>query len=326
MHQIPWVEYSEEEIQDAIHYLFKFRGYRVTNLHKADRRGEKGVDLECVKSGETEKIIIAVKKKPSKSDIQQLNEFVRRDSKNKIYVYLSEPSADFRFEMDKMRDLVSFWDSEKLTFELFNTDLKFYSFCILENYVEKHAFEISEKIMEFYINYEEMEYSKPKPLDNQMIRILWQMKDRSASIHRIFAFGQFLFEDTSPFFLDKNNKRKLVYAYLKNLVNLSPQLESLKNLIFEFMEKYPEHFAKYCDNTKGRSNLMAFSKHIPSLLPGYLSLTFDDDEFISLSEQKGVQYGLDDVGYILGDIARIFGMIFYWYEDTVDRLLNIALS
>lgn len=326
MHQIPWIEYSEEEIQDVFQVLFKLRGYRVTNLHKADRRGEKGVDLECVKSGETEKIIIAVKKKPGKSDIQQLNEFVRRDSKNKIYVYISEPSADFRFEMDKMRDLVSFWDSEKITSELFNTDLKFYSFCILENYVEKHAFEISEKIMQFYLNYEEMEYSRPKPLDNQMIRILWQMKDRSASIHRILNIIQLLFEDTSPFFLDDKNTKNLVYAYLKNLVNLSPQFESLKNLIFEFMEKYPKHFAKYCDKTKGRSNWMAFSRHIPSCLPGYLSLTFDNDEPISRIEQKGVQYGSNDIGYILGDIARIFGMMSYWYEYTIDELLNIALS
>jgi len=232
MHQIPWVKYSEEEIQDVIQRLFKLRGYHVSNLHKADRRGEKGADLECIKSGETEKILIAVKKKPGKSDILQLNEFVRRDSKQKIYVRISEPSADFKFEMDKMHGYISFWDSEKLTSELFNTDLKFYSFLILENYVEKSAFEISEKIMRFYFSYEELGYSDPRPMDSQMLRLLWQMKDRSASLHRTSTRAQSLFEDSSPLFLEERNKRNLVFAYLKNMVNLNRQYESLRNIFF----------------------------------------------------------------------------------------------
>jgi len=92
------------------------------------------------------------------------------------------------------------------------------------------------------------------------------------------------------------------------------------------MEKYPEQFAKYCDNTKGRSNWMAFANHRPSCLPGSLELTFDNDEPISFGEPKGVQYEIDDIGYILGDIARVFGIMTYWYEYTTDELLDIALS
>jgi len=70
---------------------------------------------------------------------------------------------------------------------------------------------------------------------------------------------------------------------------------------------------------------MAFSRHIPSCLPGNLNLTFDNDEPI-LRETKEAQYGSNDIGYILGDVARIFRMMFYWYEYTTDELFNIALS
>jgi hypothetical protein len=93
VYQVPWKEYSEEEIQQTLSYLFKCKGYNVYNAHKADRRGEMGADLECTRPAEAEKILVSVKKKPQQKDILQLETLAKRDAKTKIYVYVEEPSA-----------------------------------------------------------------------------------------------------------------------------------------------------------------------------------------------------------------------------------------
>ena len=62
MFQIPWKLYSEPEILEVLTEIFEVKGYQVYNIHKTDRRGEEGVDLECAKPAENQKIILAVKR------------------------------------------------------------------------------------------------------------------------------------------------------------------------------------------------------------------------------------------------------------------------
>jgi len=88
MYQIPWKEYSEIEILEILTMLFRERGFKVYNVHKTDRSGENGADLECSKTGETGKILIAVKKKPGKSDIGQLETLAVPRRKNESLRFL----------------------------------------------------------------------------------------------------------------------------------------------------------------------------------------------------------------------------------------------
>jgi hypothetical protein len=99
MFQIRWGLYSESELLEILTELFKEKGYDVYNIHKIDRRGEKGIDMECTRTAENQKVIIAVKKKPKKSDIGQLQDFIKRQASSKIYVYIEEPTSDFKSVM-----------------------------------------------------------------------------------------------------------------------------------------------------------------------------------------------------------------------------------
>jgi hypothetical protein len=85
MFQVQWKLYSETEILEVLTDLFRAKGYNVYNIHKTDRRGELGVDMECTKPAENQKVILAVKKHPGKSDIAQLEEFAGRQEVTLIF-------------------------------------------------------------------------------------------------------------------------------------------------------------------------------------------------------------------------------------------------
>lgn len=99
---IPWENYSEEEVQKFIELMFRTRGFEVYNAHEIDRRGEGGGDLIITRKGEVEKLYVAVKRKPGKSDINQLKELAKQNGQ-RIYIYASEPSLDFKKRDGKNR-------------------------------------------------------------------------------------------------------------------------------------------------------------------------------------------------------------------------------
>lgn len=141
--------YSEPEVLEVLTEIFRDKGYKVYNIHKTDRRGEQGVDMECTKPAENEKVLLTVKKKPEKSDIGQLEDFAEKASTSKIYVYIEEPSTAFKSVMEGLKNRMSFWNAETLTYELFCTDLRFYLFMILENSFEKPIYEIIHSFLMF---------------------------------------------------------------------------------------------------------------------------------------------------------------------------------
>ncbi len=59
MFQVPWKLYSETEILGVLTEIFRAKGYNVYNIRKTDRRGELGVDMECTKPAENQKVILA---------------------------------------------------------------------------------------------------------------------------------------------------------------------------------------------------------------------------------------------------------------------------
>ncbi|MGA2308422.1 MAG: restriction endonuclease [Candidatus Bathyarchaeia archaeon] len=332
MYQVPWKEYSEEEIQQTLSYLFKCKGYNVYNAHKADRRGEMGADLECTRPAEAEKILVSVKKKPQQKDILQLETLAKRDAKTKIYVYVEEPSASFKEAMSKKSE-ISFWDSEKLTSETFRTDLRFYLFLIIENNIERTSYRITFSFCKLYFDLEKgkMKIQEPAEGDVEMMNLLWNAKDRSASLHKSLRTLQEIYENTYLTSVDYRETESIVNGFLKGLFNLHiNSLKPLEILFKEFMTKYPNNFAQFCLQTKDRSNWVFFFTHFPELLPGNIIKSFETEEKEAAKLRKffdksgATPTPPETLGEILADISRILANGAYWLEDVVDDLHSIA--
>jgi hypothetical protein len=334
MYQIPWKEYTEEEIQEVLTAIFEERGYEVYNIHKVDRRGEDGVDLECTRSGEAEKVLISAKKHPRKKDVNQLNKFADKLSKTKIYVFIGEPSSAFKEAMEKVKHRVSFWDSKKLTYEIFLTDIRFYLFLIIENYFEKDIYEITLPFSMFYYNFAKNgpKYGKPFKANNEMLSLLWNIKDRSASLHKSLRNLQTLFEEMNQPKVEEKNKMHITRAFLKALSYLhKDSLKPLRELYLDFLKKYPANFEQFCRESKGSSYWKYLLEIRPKLLPRFIIESFKEEKKIirEMKEkisQEEVTPNKEHVNETLGDIARILANEAYWLEDTVDNLFKIGLT
>lgn len=321
------------EILEILTLLFRERGYKVYNVHKTDRSGENGADLECTKTGETGKILIAVKKKPRKIDTGQLEILAKRQASTKIYVHIEEPSTAFRKAMEKVKNHVSFWNAEKLTYEVFSTDIRFYLFMIIENSFEIPIFEMTRSFFKVYFNLKKKRAGKPIRADSKMLNLLWAAKDRSSSLHKALRTLQRFFEETDLSRADEETKRSIVEAFLKSLEELKFQsLDTLYDHLQEFLDEYPTNFEQYCEQTKGRSNWTYFAANIPKLSPKYIIESLESSyefeakhkDFLKKLEVPN-NITQDDLSYLLGDISRILANEVSMFEDAVDDLFSIGL-
>lgn len=333
MFQIPWRLYSEEEVQEILTSLYKRRSYDVYNLHKVDRRGEDGVDIECSRHGENGKILISVKKKPQQKDISQLETLARKTALARIYVYVEEPSTTFKKAMEKLKDRVSFWDSKKLTYETFSTDTRFYLFMVIENYYERDVFGIIFSFCRFYIDFAKKGrvHGEAVKADNEMMNLLWQAKDRSASLHKSLRSLQELFEQMRLPDIDEKTKLSMTTSFLKSIALLhSDSLIPLREVFHELLVKYPANFEQFIQETYGRSNWKFFVEFLPQLSPSFIIKSIEKDDEEAARFKKALhehELNMDDPGFswILGDVSRILANEAYWLEDTADDLFNIGL-
>ena len=333
MIQIPWKEYSELEIIEVLCSLFKDKGYKTYNVHKTDRSGEKGADIECSKFGETEKLLVAVKKKPGKNDTGQLTAFLKRPEKQKIYVHIEEPSTAFKEEMDKTKNQVSFWDAETLTLELFHVNPRFYLFLVLENSFEKPIFSLSYSFIKIFDRVRNNRAGEIVKANPRMLNLLWEAKDRSSSLYKSLRLFQKFFENMNLSEIDEKTKRTLVEGFLNSLEDLKySSLDRLYDLFNEFIETYPTNFEQYCEQTTGRSNWLYFAKNLPELSPGFLIDSLEEanqlnakiKEFLEKHETNKTSENFD-LSYLLGDISRLLANEVMMFEETVDDLFSIAI-
>jgi len=333
MYRVPWKEYSEEEIQEMLAFLFRGEGYDVYNAHKTDRRGEAAADLECTKPAEADRVLIAIKKKPMQKDIYQLETLAKRNARTKIYAFVEEPSASFKEAMRRVSG-ISFWDSKKLTLETFSKNLRFYISLIIENYMERTSYRITFSICKFYKDIEQgrLKVDKPAKASPEMLTLLWNAKDRSASLYKSLRTLQEIYENTELSYLDEKTKESVVTGFLRGLSNLHlTSMRPLELLFDELITKYPNNFAQFCIQTQGRSNWVFFWTHVPQLLPNYIMKSIEENEKESLkwkqfiNEKGRTPDSPENVCDLLGDISRIVANGAYWLEDTVDDLLSIAL-
>ncbi len=332
MFQIPWNRYSESEILDVVTEIFREKGYNVYNAHKTDRRGEEGVDLECTKTAENERVILAAKKKPEKMDVGQLRDFAKSPSTSKIYLYIEEPSASFKSAMDEYKNRISFWNAEKLTRELFYTSLRFYLFMVLENSFERPIFEIVYSFFKVYFEVEKRDVKPPAKATPEMLNLLWAAKDRSSSLNKSLRNLQELFERMNLNEVNDETKEAITSAFLASIETLKfENLDQLQCLFSEFLEKYPANFDQFCKQTKGRSNWTYWASSKPTLSPGFISKSIDEDKKLAqkmkdfLGKHEVTESKPDSVSYILGDVARVLANEVFMFEDAVDDLFSIGM-
>lgn len=332
MFQIPWKMYSEDEILEVLTEIFRDKGYKVYNIHKTDRRGEQGVDIECTKPAENEKVFLAVKKKPEKSDIGQLEDFAEKASTSKIYVYIEEPSAAFKSVVEGLKNRMSFWNAETLTYELFCTDLRFYLFMILENSFEKPIYEIILTFFDVFFRVEKKKVEQPSKATPEMLNLLWAAKDRSSSLHKSLRTLQLLFEKMSLPEVSEETKKAMTISFLSSIENLKYEnLEQLQSLFSEFLDKYPANFEQFCKQTKGRSNWRYWGSTKPTLSPGFIikSMESDRESAQRMKELLDKHHASDlerpSLSETLGDVTRILANEVEMFEDAVDDLFSIGL-
>jgi hypothetical protein len=333
MFQIEWKLYSESEILEILTDLFREKGYEVYNIHKTDRRGENGIDMECTKTAENQKVTIAVKKKPNKNDIGQLQEFVKRPSATKIYIYIEEPTTDFKKAMEELKNRVSFWNAEVLTREVFCTDSRFYMFLILENSFMRPVYRIVLSFFKVYFKVEkQISIDKPSEATSEMLNLLWAAKDRSASLHKSLRTLQLMFERMDIGDIGEETKDAMISSFLLSLENLKfENLDQLESLFSEFLEKYPANFEQFCKQTKGRSNWTMWATTVPTLSPNVITKYLEKeresvkrwDEFVKKHKPKECKP--ESVSELLGDISQILANEVDFFEDAVDDLFSIGL-
>ena len=332
MFQIPWKLYSESEILEVLTEIFKVKGYQVYNIHKTDRRGEEGVDLECAKPAENQKVILAVKKQPRKTDVGQLKEFAERPATSRIYVYVNEPSTAFKNVMEKLRNRISFWNAETLTYELFCTDIRFYIFMVLESSFEQPIYQIVNSFFEVYFKAERKMVKRPLKATPDMLNLLWVAKDRSSSLHKSLRTLQLLFEEMNLNEADEETKKAMTVAFLRSMENLKHEnLDQLQSHFSEFLDKYPTNFEQFCKQTKGRSNWRSWAVIRPTLSPRYITKFLEDGResaqrwknLLERSDTSKLQP--ESLSETLGDVARQVANEVYMFEDAVDDLFSIGL-
>ena len=263
----------------------------------------------------------------------QLEKFAKENATEKIFVYIEKPSAFLNEFMKKHGQQIDFWDSERLTSEIFRLDLRFYLFLIIENYIESTSYDITYSFCQMYRKVEDgtAETRAIQPSD-ELLNLLWNAKDRSSSLHKSARTLQEVFENTSLNIGEMKIKEPIVKGYLKGLLFLSENsLKPLRIIFKEILTRYPEIFVQYCIQTKGRSNWIYFFTHNPTLLPTTIIEFLKKSEkelsgFREFLKNKPTEMHFEDsFNDILSDVSRIMANEAQWLEDTVDTLLSIYL-
>jgi len=188
---IPWHAYSEMEIQSLLKIHFETLGYRVSWRHRDDPSHEKGIDLECVKKDNSQRIAIAVKKKPRHDDIAQVVELAKASANRLVYVYVQGASQSFLDNFRQFSKKIELWDYTKLEEELrlSNLGLKL----VVDNSPAAEAVgKITSSIVRI-TSANKVTSSSDANLE-ESLRNLWTLKDRAVTIYKCASMLQLILE------------------------------------------------------------------------------------------------------------------------------------
>ncbi|MEM0134048.1 MAG: hypothetical protein QXU18_02305 [Thermoplasmatales archaeon] len=104
---------TESLLQEVLTEVFLTDGWEVKNMHKVDPKSENGADLELRKG--MKKMLVAVKDKPKKSDIDQLMRlWKRRNEAELLYAYSKPSTGEFAKKEEQLRRDIRFLQGKEL--------------------------------------------------------------------------------------------------------------------------------------------------------------------------------------------------------------------
>lgn len=260
---IPWDKFSEVEIQGILKIHYEQLGYNVIWRHVEDPANENGIDLECIQQSTGKKIIIAVKKKPTKKDLGQLLQLAQYDAEVRIYLIINGSTQSFRDQIKNFKSQVVFWDENKLEDILDETELTFW--LLLDN---SYAFQALSLINQALIISTKDPSTQPFPRVNEKIlNTLWDLKDRTVTLSKCCTLIQFLFENPNQLGkMDRKQIRELQiwclnFLYKYSIISLYFIFKDLSGEMKSVLNHTYEH-------TQGRSNWTMLFSLRQEFIPG----------------------------------------------------------
>ena len=326
---IPWKEFSEREVQGILKIHFEVLGYDVTWRHEDDPANERGIDLECKRESDDDKILVSVKKRPRKEALGQVVELSYEPGHKRVYVYLGGASQSFRDKIPRFKRKVEFWNEEILEKRLSDTGLTL-SMKVDNSLTKRAMFDIMRKLV-WAIKTEPS--TKAKSLsDIEVLDMVWGMKDRAVTFHRCAGMAQLMFEDPSRFGeLNHNQIQRLLiwsldYIYANGLV-------SLRNTFDPMSPELHARLYKVYQKTKVRSNWGDLFMFKREFVPGTVESTVREyeenrEKWKDITSRRKVgkedlakHGGLDEAA----NEMRILGIWAGGFEATIDDLFRDAV-
>ncbi len=230
--EIPWKNFTEEEIQTMISILFHSLDYHIKELHKSDRANEDGADI--IVSNKNETFAIAVKLKPNHKDRYQLLELSRRKEKRKIYIFIETPTKKFSETMKQDGNNVEFWDVKHLNNFFIKRNLYFSANLIFhgtETY--KNIQEIQYLFFDLLRKCKDRQKDDVKELNKKSFSLLWRLKDISVTLNKTNRLLKNMFEEPMEL---KDEKFNIYFLniFLNYLESLNPIASPFSRCFNEF--------------------------------------------------------------------------------------------
>ena len=263
-----WDRSTEDDIINCLQEVYLKRGYVTKNFHATDRIHELGTDLECAKG--KDKIAFAVKKKPRKHDIKQLNSFATTTKNKKaIYVFIEPPTRPFE-QVAQTLDSVTFWNALELHKELIENESNLY----LRLYFSAHLIvETLAKVHEIIYEKRNTSYQKRK-LTTPELDSLWITKDNIVKMRSMLLN---VYSRWTKKLMTKTSRKPQEYQKLINQVFEELDVVNLlsgEKLVSSFQEiayRHPNLFGLYWDNVRQRTNWIFFAVGVEKLSPEAVS-------------------------------------------------------
>ncbi len=161
---------DEPKLQDFITEAYENMGWHVKNMHRTDRRSENGADL--VVSRNSELILVAIKDKPAKGDIDQLQRlWERKKEANLVYVYSKPSTGPFSVEEKRLSKDIKFLKEK----ELHNFLIKGESISYLQSIFQLHPL-VQEYSRAMSVVWKERNVKALKKFSNGELRSLYSLK------------------------------------------------------------------------------------------------------------------------------------------------------
>jgi len=263
-----WSCSTEDDIISCLQELYHRKGYRTKNFHIDDRIHESGIDLECSK--ENERIAFAVKKKPRKKDIKQLNTFAKTiHDKIGIYVFIEPPTKPFE-NFAKSLNQITFWDATRLHKELIEGEIPYY-LCLL--FAAHPIASTLTKTTEIVYMKRKTSYQKRK-LTTPELEKLWIAKDnivkmRSMLLYTYTRWTKKLMTKSSR---EPQEYQSIIDEVFEELDTVN--LLSGEKLVLSFEDiaiEHPDLFGLYWHNIRQRTNWIYFAVEIEKVPAQHVS-------------------------------------------------------